>query len=148
MHGGKGDSSVSGGVGAIIAEAQEAMSSEIDEAGGPSREWWAVFGTVTGSSDGLGLMDCKVDEDGGKYLFLYVLSTPASSCLQFSPARLPIKGRAIHGMLFCSGSSYPPNCLVIPFPQPSRSAQGLIVALETRGSCFLAPSKRRPDTVP
>ena len=87
-QGAKGDLSVSGGAGLITAEAQEAISSEIDGAGSPSREWWAVFGTVTGSSDGL-RVGLAVDEDGGKCFVLYVLSTPASSCLKFSPVSPP-----------------------------------------------------------
>lgn len=69
-HVGGGDLSVGGSRTGIWSEEKEAMSSDIVEAGGPSREWWAGFGTVTAAFDGFGLLDFELEEEGGKYLFL------------------------------------------------------------------------------
>ncbi len=69
-HGGEGEASVGGSADGMDKEEKEVMSCEIDEAGGPSREWWAVLGTVTAALDGFGLVGFDVKEDGGKYLFL------------------------------------------------------------------------------
>lgn len=64
----------------FIAEVEkDATSRGMLEFGGPSEEWWAGLGTVTAALDGLRLDVFGVNEDGGKCLFLYVLSTPASS---------------------------------------------------------------------
>ena len=53
----------------------------IAEAWGPSREWWAGFGTVTAALEGFGLagFEAAAGGGGGKCLFLYVLSTPSSN---------------------------------------------------------------------
>ena len=69
-HGGWGDLSVGGSWIGIWSEEKEAMSSDIVEAGGPSREWWAGFGTVTAAFDGFGLLGFELKEEGGKCLFL------------------------------------------------------------------------------
>lgn len=47
--------------------------------GGPSREWWAVFGTVTGAFEGFVLGGFEAKEEGGKCLFLYFKSTRGSN---------------------------------------------------------------------
>ena len=69
-HGGLGVLSVGGSRTGIGREEKEAMSSDIVEAGSPSREWWAVFGTVTAALDGLGSVGFDLKDDGGKCLFL------------------------------------------------------------------------------
>ena len=69
-HGGGGDPSVGGSTGHIDSEEKEAMSCEIVDAGGPPREWWAGFGTVTGALEGLGFVGFDLNEEGGKCLFL------------------------------------------------------------------------------
>ncbi len=80
-----GEGSVSGGIAGMARPAKEAMSSEIAgiEAGGPSREWWAGLGTVTGALEGLGLVGFDLVDEGGKYLLRYMISTPASSLYAF-----------------------------------------------------------------
>lgn len=45
---------MSGAAGSIVRPEKPAMSS-LMVCGGPSREWWAVFGTVTDALDGFGL---------------------------------------------------------------------------------------------
>ncbi len=69
-HGGGGEASVGGLAGIMEREEKEAISSDMDAVGGPSREWWAVFGTVTGALDGLGSVGFDLEADGGKCLFL------------------------------------------------------------------------------
>lgn len=69
-HGAWEDLSVGGSWPGMGREEKEAMSSDIVEAGGPSREWWAGFGTVTAAFDGLGLVGFDLKDDGGKCLFL------------------------------------------------------------------------------
>ena len=69
-HGGGGDASVGGSAGGMDREEKEDMSWDIDDAGSPSREWWAGLGTVTAALDGLGLVDFDLNEEGGKCLFL------------------------------------------------------------------------------
>lgn len=67
-------------MGAMPRPEKEAISWDIVDGVGPSREWWAGFGTVTGALDGLGSAGIERNDDSGKCLFLYALSTPASSC--------------------------------------------------------------------
>ena len=69
-HGGGGEASVGGSAGIMWREEKEAISSDMDAVGGPSREWWAVFGTVTGALDGLGSVGFDLKAEGGKCLFL------------------------------------------------------------------------------
>ena len=69
-HGSWGDLSVGGPSTSMGREEKEAMSSDIVEAGGPCREWWAGFGTVAAALDGLGLIDFDLKDEGGKCLFL------------------------------------------------------------------------------
>ncbi len=69
-QGREGDASVGGSAGGMETEEKEAMSSDIVEAGGPSREWWAGLGTVTAALDGFGFEGFDFKEDGGKCLFL------------------------------------------------------------------------------
>lgn len=69
-HGGGGEASVEGSAGIMQREEKEAISSDMDAVGGPSREWWAVFGTVTGALDGLGSVGFDLKAEGGKCLFL------------------------------------------------------------------------------
>lgn len=69
-HGGWGDLSVGGSSTGIEREEKEAISSEIVDAGGPSREWWAGLGTVAAALDGLGLVGFDLKDEGGKCLFL------------------------------------------------------------------------------
>lgn len=69
-HGGAGDWSVGGGAGEIASVEKEAMSSGIVDFGGPSREWWAGFGTVTAALEGLGLVGFDLEDEDGKCLFL------------------------------------------------------------------------------
>lgn len=78
-QGGDGECSVGGGVGKMRRSEKEANSWDMLEEVGPSREWWAVFGTVTEALEGLGSAGFDRIDEGGKYLFLYALSTPASS---------------------------------------------------------------------
>ena len=78
-QGGGGNRSRTGRTPCIVDVDNEAMSWDKLDFGGPSREWWAGFGTVTAALDGLGLAISEVNDDGGKCLFLYILSTPASS---------------------------------------------------------------------
>jgi hypothetical protein len=47
-----------------------AMNCFID-CGGPSREWWAGFGTVTDVFDGFRFAGIDIKEECGKCLFLY-----------------------------------------------------------------------------
>lgn len=69
-HGGRGDLSVGGSSTGIGREEKDAMNSDIVEAGGPSREWWAGLGTVTAALDGLGLVGFDLKNEEGKCLFL------------------------------------------------------------------------------
>ena len=69
-QGGPGDSSIGGIAGGTEREANEAIICEIVDSGGPPREWWAGFGTVTGALEGLGFSGFVLTEAGGKYLFL------------------------------------------------------------------------------
>lgn len=69
-HGGEGDWSVGGGQGGMASVEKEEMSSGIVDFGGPSREWWAGFGTVTGALEGFGLVGFDLEVEGGKCLFL------------------------------------------------------------------------------
>lgn len=69
-HGGLGKLSVGGSRPGIGREEKEAMSSDIVEAEGPSREWWAGFGTVTAAFDGSGFVGFDLKDEGGKCLFL------------------------------------------------------------------------------
>lgn len=69
-HGGWEGLSMGVSWGGIGREEKDAMSSDIVEAGGPSREWWAVFGTVTAALDGLELVGFDLKDEGGKCLFL------------------------------------------------------------------------------
>lgn len=69
-QGSRGDWSVGGGSERIDREEKDVMSSERDGFGGPSSEWWAGFGTVTGSLEGLSLAGFDFVEEGGKCLFL------------------------------------------------------------------------------
>ena len=69
-HGGGGEASVGGSAGRMEREEKEAISSNIDALGGPSGEWWAVFGTVTEALDGLGSVGFDLKAEGGKCLFL------------------------------------------------------------------------------
>lgn len=69
-HGGWGDVSVGGSWTGIGREEKEPMSSDIVEAGGPSREWWAGFGTVIAAFDGFGLVGFDLKDEVGKCLFL------------------------------------------------------------------------------
>lgn len=78
-QGGPGECSVGGGVGEMPRSEKEAISWDMVEEVGPSREWWAVFGTVAEALEGLGFAGFDRIDEGGKYLFLYALSTPASS---------------------------------------------------------------------
>jgi hypothetical protein len=50
-HGGAGVPSIAGGAGSIDRPENPAISSLI-VCGGPSREWWAVLGTVTEALEG------------------------------------------------------------------------------------------------
>ncbi len=69
-QGGGGDPSTSGSTGGIEREAKDAISCGIIDTGGPRREWWAGFGTVTGALDGLGFVGFDLNDEGGKCLFL------------------------------------------------------------------------------
>ena len=69
-HSGGGEASVGRSAGTMEREEKEAMSSDMDAVGGPSREWWAVLGTVTGALDGLGSVGFDLKAEGGKCLFL------------------------------------------------------------------------------
>ena len=69
-HEGWGDVSVGDSWTSIGREEKEAISSDIVEAEGPSREWWAVFGTVTAAFEGFGLGGFDLKDEGGKCLFL------------------------------------------------------------------------------
>lgn len=66
--------SIAGGAGAMERLLKLVISCLID-CGGPSREWWAVFGTVTEAFEGFGLEDFEAKEEDGKCLFLYFRST-------------------------------------------------------------------------
>lgn len=70
MGHGEGDCSVGRGAGGIVSVEKEAISSGTVDFGGPSREWWAGFGTVTGALEGLGLIGFDLEDEGGKCLFL------------------------------------------------------------------------------
>ena len=69
-QGGGGDPLIGGSAGSTEREANEAMSCETVDSGGPPREWWAGFGTVTGALEGLGFVGFDLKEEGGKCLFL------------------------------------------------------------------------------
>ena len=69
-QGGGGDLSVGGSRPGIGREEKEAISSDTVEPGGPSREWWAGFGTVTAAFEGLGFVGFDLKDEGGKCLFL------------------------------------------------------------------------------
>lgn len=69
-QGSGGERSVGGGAESIDIEEKDVMSSESDDFGGPSREWWAGFGTVTGALEGLRFAGFDLKEEGGKCLFL------------------------------------------------------------------------------
>jgi len=69
-EGGGGDASIGVSAGGIDREEKEAISCDMDDAGGPSREWWAGLGTVTAALEGFGLAGFDLNEDGGKCLFL------------------------------------------------------------------------------
>jgi len=69
-HGGAGVPSIAGGAGSIERPEKAPMSCFI-VCGGPSREWWAVFGTVTEALDGFVLEGFEAKYDGGKCLLLY-----------------------------------------------------------------------------
>ena len=70
-HGAAGVPSTGAGAGSMERPEKPAMSCLID-CGGPSREWWAVLGTVTEAFDGFGLVGFEMKEEGGKCLFLYL----------------------------------------------------------------------------
>lgn len=68
---GRGSVPSVGGVAAgTVVLAKEAIRSLVVEVEGPSREWWAVFGTVTGAFDGFRSVGFILEFDGGKCLFL------------------------------------------------------------------------------
>lgn len=69
-HGGEGDASVGGSAGGMDRNEKDARSWAVDETGGPSREWWAVLGTVTVALEGFGSVGFDLKDDGGKCLFL------------------------------------------------------------------------------
>lgn len=69
-QGGGGDASVGGSAGGIDSVEKDVMSCDTEDAGGPSREWWAGLGTVTAALDGFGFVGFDLKEDGGKCLFL------------------------------------------------------------------------------
>ncbi len=69
-HGGAGRLSVGGSSIGMRREEKEAISSVIVDAGGPSREWWAGFGTVTAAFDGFRFVGFDLKDEGGKCLFL------------------------------------------------------------------------------
>ena len=87
-HGGASEWSVGGSAPGILEVEKDAINSEMDVLGGPSREWWAGFGIVTAALDGLVLVGFETVDAGGKCLFLYALSTPASSCENSSAASI------------------------------------------------------------
>ena len=80
-HGRAVECSVGGGTADILEVEKDAINSKIVILRGSSWEWWAGFCTVTATPDGLVLMGFETIEEGGKCLFLYTLSTPASSCV-------------------------------------------------------------------
>ena len=65
-----GEASVGGSAGGIERVAKAAMSSDIDDVGAPSSEWWAVLGTVTAALEGLASVGFDLNAEGGKCLFL------------------------------------------------------------------------------
>jgi hypothetical protein len=73
-QGGAGVPSIAGGAGSIERSEKLIINSLIVR-GGPSREWWAVFGTVAEAFEGLGFVGFVELDEGGKCLFLYLRST-------------------------------------------------------------------------
>jgi len=70
-HGGAGIPSIAGGVGSIIRSENPAMSC-LTVCGDPSREWWAVLGTVTEAFEGFGFGGFEAKYEGGKCFCLYI----------------------------------------------------------------------------
>lgn len=69
-QGGGGEPSVGGGAAGIDKSENDAISWAVEAYGRPSREWWAVLGTVTGALEGLGSVGFILVLEGGKCLFL------------------------------------------------------------------------------
>lgn len=69
-HGGGGEPSTGDGAAGISNEENDKISWMTVDAVEPSREWCAVFGTVTAALVGFGSLVFALDEGGGKCLSL------------------------------------------------------------------------------